>query len=111
MPCYRCGTRQVDPVRGASPWKRAVRHDVLVLVCPQCQSADDWTADLDRCERCESTALTCRLGEVECRYCGELRPTGRQGAAPSSAVPRLQEEVAAALDRVLGRGGRKTAAR
>lgn len=110
MPCYRCGARQTDPVRGASPWKRAVRHDALVLICPDCQQASDWTADLDRCGHCGSTMLTCRLAEIECRECGDLRPAGRSGGEPSSpAVPGLSEEVAAALDRVLGRGDRRTA--
>ena len=32
MPCYRCGTRQVDPVRGHSPWRRGVKGDEQVLV-------------------------------------------------------------------------------
>ena len=32
MPCYRCGARQVDPVRGHSPWRRGVKDDEQVLV-------------------------------------------------------------------------------
>lgn len=103
MPCYRCGARQVDPVRGASPWKQAVRDDALVLVCPECQDNRDWTADLDRCPRCASTWLTCRLGDVECRSCGWLRPAGhRPTPSAETEVPGLSEEVEAALDRVLG---------
>ena len=54
MPCYRCGTRQVDPARGHSPWRRGVKGDEQVLVCPGCQAAGDWTADLDKCRQCGS---------------------------------------------------------
>lgn len=69
MPCYRCGTRQVDPDRGATPWARGVSRGQQVLVCPCCQAAPDWTAELDRCARCDGTHLVRRLGEVECRDC------------------------------------------
>jgi hypothetical protein len=41
--------RQTDPDRGKSPWKRGVVRDRLVLICPACQEAADWTADLERC--------------------------------------------------------------
>ncbi|WP_230985268.1 hypothetical protein [Microbispora oryzae] len=74
MPCYRCGARQTDPVRGASPWKRAVRHEAQVLVCPDCQREHD--LDLDTCATCGSIALICRLGEVECRSCGHVHSAG-----------------------------------
>jgi hypothetical protein len=74
MPCYRCGTRQVDPDRGESPWKRGVRGDRQVLICPACQTAHDWMADLDRCPTCSSVRLVRRLGEAECRDCGSVRP-------------------------------------
>ncbi|GAA0964553.1 hypothetical protein GCM10009555_001940 [Acrocarpospora macrocephala] len=100
MPCYRCGARQTDPVRGASPWKRGVRHEAQVLVCPDCQRAQD--LDLDTCPTCASTALICRLGEVECRSCGLVR----LAQAPSPGSPDLSglaAEVEAALNRVLGR--------
>jgi hypothetical protein len=108
MPCYRCGARQTDPVRGVSPWKRGVRGDRLVLVCPDCQAVGDWTADLDRCADCGSTVLVCRLGEVECRDCGHVREAGGSGedgpAVPAApAAPGLSEEVAEALARVLGK--------
>jgi hypothetical protein len=139
MPCYRCGTRQVDPVRGHSPWKRGVRADEQVLICPACQAEHDWMSDLDRCSGCGSVHLVRRLGEVECRDCGAVtapapgvvgvagaspaslsgvgRDTGGAGPAavgagpaapgPSEEVtvgaPGLSEEVASALDRVLGR--------
>jgi hypothetical protein len=108
MPCYRCGTRQVDPDRGQSPWKRGVRADSQVLICPQCQSGRDWAAELDRCRGCRSVRLIRRLGEVECRECGQVREAGdpaagegTPGAAGGSSAG-LAEEVARALDRVLG---------
>ncbi len=127
MPCYRCGARQVDPDRGESPWKRGVRRSRQVLICPGCQSAFDWTADLDRCSVCGSAHLVRRLGEVECRDCGSVRdsaaavdPAGGPadpaisggtdagigvGAADddSNTTPGLAEEVERALARVLGR--------
>lgn len=108
MPCFRCGARQTDPSRGPSPWRRGVRGDRQVLVCPQCQAAYDWAADLDRCAGCGSTALQCRLGEVECRDCGHVR-TAVPGESPGgdglvgSDAPGLAEEVARALDRMLSR--------
>jgi len=112
MPCYRCGARQVDPVRGHSPWRRGVKDDEQVLVCPGCQASTDWTADLDKCRRCGGVHLVRRLGEVECRDCGMTVPPEAVGDSPSAAragpaavrAPGLSEEVALALDRVLGRG-------
>jgi hypothetical protein len=129
MPCYRCGARQVDPDRGESPWKRGVRADHQVLICPACQSTVDWTAELDQCPVCSSVHLVRRLGEVECRDCGDVREPGPaaagvspiSGAAPRGAAassagsragddadfgenPGLAEEVELALARVLGRG-------
>jgi hypothetical protein len=105
MPCYRCGTRQVDPGRGASPWKRGVRGDRQVLICPACQAGRDWAGDLDRCPDCGGVRLVRRLGEVECKDCGQIRePTCAAGPAPgqeNTAAPGLAEEVAQALDRVL----------
>ena len=121
MPCYRCGVRQTDPSRGQSPWKRGVVRHSQILICPGCQDAADWTAELDRCSRCSSVHLVKRLGEVECRDCGAIAaPEGASGAAgaaaggagnsPEGAGPEsagrgadLSEEVARALDRVLGR--------
>jgi hypothetical protein len=76
MPCYRCGTRQVDPDRGESPWKRGVVADSQVLICPGCQSSFDWMSALDRCPVCASAHLVRRLGEIECRDCGFVRPPG-----------------------------------
>jgi hypothetical protein len=146
MPCYRCGVRQTDPSRGQSPWKRGVVQHSQILICPGCQDAADWTADLDRCSRCSSVHLVKRLGEVECRDCGTIVPPepsgetglagtrdlgpggaglagpgaagsdaagwGSAGSGPGSGSagsegagrgPDLSEEVARALDRVLGR--------
>ncbi|RKS68728.1 hypothetical protein BZB76_5853 [Actinomadura pelletieri DSM 43383] len=110
MPCFRCGARQTDPVRGVSLWKRGVRADRQILICPGCQSTHDWADDLDRCAACGSVALVCRLGEVECRDCHHTREAApadlvHSGAAPPTSGDRdLSEEVAAALNRVLRRG-------
>ena len=117
MPCFHCGTRQTDPDHGASPWKRGVRHDRQVLICPDCQRSGHRAAELDRCDRCGSTDLICRLGEIECRACGTVRaaqpeteavetvpPTGRPDPHPGRPDDpgTLSTEVAQALDRVLG---------
>jgi len=107
MPCYRCGARQTDPVRGASPWKRGVRRETQVLICPDCQRLH--AGDLDACATCGSTSLICRLGEVECRSCGAVRQARSDTfacAGPlvgSAPPPGLSAEVEAALNRVLGR--------
>ncbi|MGA4996385.1 hypothetical protein [Nonomuraea bangladeshensis] len=105
MPCYRCGARQTDPVRGSSPWQRGVRAESQVLICPDCQRLHD--LDLDHCDTCRSTALICRLGEVECRSCGAVW-MARSGSTPGrppamETPPGLSAEVEAALNRVLGR--------
>jgi len=118
VPCYRCGVRQTDPERGKSPWRRGVVHDQLVLVCPACQEAPDWTAELERCAKCRSAHLIRRLGQVECLDCGLVRepeatlvPAGAR-AGPALADDRtaladdhraLADEVSRALDRLLGR--------
>jgi hypothetical protein len=122
MPCYRCGTRQVDPDRGESPWRRGVRRDRQVLICPGCQAAYDWSSDLDKCAVCASVHLVRRLGEAECRDCGSVgQPVLAPGAlaeqievaagaaddadgagVASSAGRSLAEEVELALSRVLG---------
>jgi hypothetical protein len=102
MPCYRCGERQNDPDRGASPWKRGVRADHQVLICPDCQSGRDWVADLDRCPVCSGVRLVRRLGEVECKGCGNVAASATAPAAPATGpASGLAEEVAQALDRVL----------
>jgi hypothetical protein len=115
MPCYRCGTRQVDPDRGESTWRRGVRDDRQVLICPGCQAAYEWTADLDRCAVCSSVHLVRRLGEAECRDCGSVGQavavqtgSGPGGSGPGrsgtdeGAMASLAEEVELALSRVLG---------
>jgi hypothetical protein len=105
MPCYRCGTRQMDPDRGESPWRRGVRGDRQVLICPGCQAAIDWSSELDRCQVCGSVHLVRRLGEVECRDCGAV---GQPADATADAVvietaaADLADEVERALAKVLG---------
>jgi hypothetical protein len=105
MPCYRCGARQVDPVRGQSPWKRGVRGDQQVLVCPDCQAAHEWTADLDRCAKCGSTRLVRRLGEAECRDCeyvagsddtADVKPPSPAAAGLGAAEPEAARSGTAA---------------
>jgi ribosomal protein L40E len=89
-----------------------VRRDSQVLICPRCQASDDWMADLARCPRCGSVHLVRRLGEVECRDCGTIVPPSAGlaedeapgGSASDGPAPDLSEEVARALERVLGRG-------
>jgi len=130
LPCYRCGVRQADPERGESPWRRGVLRDHLVLVCPACQAAPDWSAELQRCERCASVHLIRRLDQVECLDCGLVRSPaaagtlsipGTSGTAATSGTPgsgassgsgatsgpggdpTLAAVVARALERVLGR--------
>jgi len=127
MPCYRCGTRQVDPDRGESPWRRGVRGDRQVLICPGCQAVVDSAADLDRCAVCASVHLVRRLGEVECRDCGSVGqpvladtiadadPSAGAASTPQGAIDGAAEteasdaaasslaaEVELALSRVLG---------
>ncbi len=103
MPCYRCGARQVDPDRGESPWKRGVRGDRQVLICPTCQSSADWTGELDRCPVCLSVHLVRRLGEVECRDCGYVRePSGSVAAGP---VPGVTAGAASATSGLASAGG------
>jgi hypothetical protein len=100
MPCYRCAARQTDPGKGPSDWKRGVVAGVQILVCPSCQRSPDWTADLDRCQACDSTMLVRALGETRCRSCGvAVRVEG--GAGPDTDHA-LAAEVAAALDRRFG---------
>jgi hypothetical protein len=113
VPCYRCGARQTDPARGASPWRRGVRNAEQVLVCPDCQSTSDWMADLDRCPACGSAALVRRLGRTVCRDCGSSPDTAVDADLPAtgaaldgpvvSPATDLAADVAAAIDRVLGR--------
>jgi hypothetical protein len=94
-----------------------VLRDELVLVCPACQDAGDWTAELESCPRCASAHLIRRLGQVECLDCGLVRepeavrtpglvPAARPRSASTAAGrpdAALAEEVGRALDRLLGR--------
>jgi hypothetical protein len=104
MPCYRCGARQTDPVRGPSPWKRGVRSGTMVLVCPDCQRHHDWTSELDTCPSCGSVALTRTLGDTTCKACGSVVP-GQDVPAQTSqqGAPGLSDDVAAALERAFNR--------
>lgn len=103
MPCYRCGTRQVDPEPGKpSPWHRGVVREHQVLICPDCYPTA--VSDLSRCSRCDSVRLVKRLDQIECLDC---RLTRDADAEPPVPVPRgedsgLAAEVASALARVLG---------
>ncbi|MBL7493956.1 hypothetical protein I6A60_31075 [Frankia sp. AgB1.9] len=133
MPCYRCDTRQTDPVRGTSPWARGVVGGEQVLVCPDCQRDPDWRRPLNRCAGCGSAHLSKALGLVVCRDCGSRtdpasRPALSTGlVATDRAVPpgapqipaparepgladpakavnaALAVDVGAALDRMFGR--------
>jgi hypothetical protein len=94
-----------------------------VLICPGCQAGRDWAADLDRCGRCGTARLVRRLGEVECRDCGQVgepaevaevaEVAGLAGPAVAAGLSEgaLSEEVARALERVLGPSGRRANAR
>jgi hypothetical protein len=87
-----------------------VRAGGQVLICPDCQTGRDWTADLDACARCGSTALVRALGETTCRGCGAngvaAAPEVASFRGPGDVPPEraaLAADVAAAIDRVLGR--------
>ena len=103
MPCYGCGTRQVDPEPGKpSPWHRGVVREHQVLICPDCYPTA--LEDLSRCLRCDSVRLVRRLDQVECLDC---RLTRDADAEPTIPTPRgedsgLAPEVASALARILG---------
>jgi hypothetical protein len=103
VPCYRCGTRQVDPEPGnPSPWHRGVVREHQVLVCPGCYPTA--LADLSRCSRCDSVRLVKRLDQIECLDCRLTRDAGPEPAvpAPRSTDSDLAAEVASALARILG---------
>ena len=109
MPCHRCGARQTDPVRGASPWRRGVRAGEQVLVCPDCQRDRDWTADLAHCAACGSARLVRALGNTQCKDCGaedQVTPEAvsaiGSAAESRSGITTLTEDVHAALERHFG---------
>jgi hypothetical protein len=75
MPCYRCGRVQTDPARGPSAWARGVVGREQVLVCPECQSAEEqWSRSFETCRDCGSSRLSLVLGSIVCRACGRDRP-------------------------------------
>jgi len=98
--------READPVKGPSPWKRAVRGGAQVLVCPNCQSDPTWTDELDRCPHCGSWRLVRMIGQTSCRGCGQTL-TRDAGPTTSAGVDRdragLAADVEAALSDLWGR--------
>jgi hypothetical protein len=104
MPCYRCAARQTDPGKGPSDWKRGVVGGTQVLICPSCQAAHDWRADLDRCSECGSTMLVRALGETRCRSCGSGAGDqgGEGGDRAAASDETLAADVSAALERQFG---------
>jgi hypothetical protein len=109
MPCYRCGARQVDPDRGESPWKRGVRADRQVLICPACQASVDWTSELDRCPVCSSVHLVRRLGEAECRDCGYVSEPGSAAVAGTASVGATPNVAGGAVEALPGAGAEELA--
>jgi hypothetical protein len=85
MPCYRCGTRQVDPEPGKpSPYRRGVVGEHQVLICQACQPAA--AGDLTRCRGCGSVHLIRRLDQIECLDCRLIRDAGSATAGVLGAV-------------------------
>ena len=103
VPCYRCGTRQVDPEPGkASLWHQGVVREHQVLICPGCYP--EAHADLTRCSRCNSVRLIKRLDQIECLECRLTRDADVEHVIPVARGEDsgLAAEVANALARVLG---------
>ena len=108
VPCYRCGTRQVDPEPGKpSSWRQGLVSEHQVLICPDCYPTA--LADLTRCPRCDSVRLVKRLDQVECLECRLTRTVLANDMDAERAIPAprgqdsgLAAEVASALARVLG---------
>ena len=100
MPCYRCGTRQVDPEPGKpSPWHRGVVREHQVLICPDCYPTA--LTDLGHCTRCDSVRLIKRLDRrlqnyklVASKTCDDGSVRCRVLESPSD---HLQKEVAAGV--------------
>lgn len=103
MPCFRCGAREVDPVRGPSPWKRGVRHGHHVLVCPDCQRGHDWPAELDHCASCGSWRLVRALGQIVCRECGASINSSGDPSRERDETARRRPDLAADVDAALAR--------
>jgi len=95
MPCHRCGARQTDPVKGASPWRRGVRAGEQVLICPGCQHGRDWTAELAHCARCASARLVRVLGSTQCKDCGaeDSATDSAAGSVPDSVSDSAPDSV------------------
>jgi hypothetical protein len=110
VPCYQCGSRQVDPEPGKpSRWHRGVLRQQQVLICPDCYPAS--LPGLTRCLRCERVHLVKRLGQLECQDCHLVSDAAEaDGGHLVTAVPggehrsdtSLADEVERALARVLG---------
>ena len=94
MPCYRCGTRQVDPEPGKpSPWHRGIVREHQVLIFPDCYPVA--AAGLTRCSRCDSIRLVRQLDQVDCLDCrltrtvladaGGAEPVTREAACARQA--------------------------
>jgi hypothetical protein len=74
-------------------------------------------ADLDRCQVCASIRLVRRLGEAECRDCGNVGEPAvvtsavdiASDAGDGMTAPGLADEVEQALARVLRPAGRPRA--
>lgn len=102
MPCYQCGTRQLDPEPGKpSPWHRGVVREHQVLICPECYPAALSAAELARCSRCDSVRLVRRLDQVECLNCQLARdvlPDADDLAADDLAAEDPAAEDSAADD-------------
>jgi ribosomal protein L40E len=108
MPCYRCGTRQVDPEPGQpTMWQRGIVREHQVLICPGCYP--EALTELTRCSRCGSVRLVRKLDQVECLECrltreGDSQPPALPSAPPSGGADSgLADEVAQALARILGK--------
>jgi predicted amidophosphoribosyltransferase len=106
VPCTNCNTRQTDPERGPSAWRRLVRGGEQVLVCPTCARQPGWDEEADRCPACGSTSLRKALGVIRCSACGWANESKTTvGTVLPQRRPDLADEVAAAVERVLGRAG------
>jgi len=70
-----------------------------VLICPDCFPT---VSGLDACTTCSSTMLVKRLGEVSCRSCGATWFSSADSVKRGGDRSVLADEVAAAIDRLLG---------
>jgi hypothetical protein len=76
-----------------------------VLICPGCQAAFDWMADLDRCPVCTGIHLVRRLGEVECRDCGSVGQPVAASSSSSSSAGALGSGAGSGADGSVAGGG------